>query len=37
MSCALALIFYPIDEPTCATMKRELEERRAGEVPDRQV
>ena len=28
MSCALALIFYPLDDATCETMKRELEERR---------
>jgi GPH family glycoside/pentoside/hexuronide:cation symporter len=32
ISCAAALIFYTIDEATCATMKRELEERRAGEA-----
>ncbi len=28
VSCAAALIFYTLDEATCATMKRELEERR---------
>ncbi len=33
MSCAFVLIFYTIDEATCATMKRELEERRGGETP----
>lgn len=33
MSCALALIFYNLDEATCATMKRDLEERRAAEAP----
>jgi GPH family glycoside/pentoside/hexuronide:cation symporter len=32
ISCAAALIFYTLDEATCATMKRELEERRAGEA-----
>ena len=32
ISCAAALIFYTIDEATCATMKRELEERRASEA-----
>ena len=34
MSCALALIFYNLDEPTCETMRRELEERRGGEAPE---
>ncbi len=33
MSCALVLIFYNLDEATCATMKRDLEERREGETP----
>ena len=32
-SCALALIFYPLDEQTCATMKRDLDARREGEEP----
>ena len=32
-SCALALIFYPLDEVTCATMKRDLDARREGEEP----
>jgi GPH family glycoside/pentoside/hexuronide:cation symporter len=32
ISCAAALIFYTLDEATCATMKRDLEERRAGEA-----
>jgi GPH family glycoside/pentoside/hexuronide:cation symporter len=32
MSCALALIFYPLDEETCATMKLDLEARREGEA-----
>jgi GPH family glycoside/pentoside/hexuronide:cation symporter len=31
ISCAFVLIFYTIDEATGATMKRELEERRAEE------
>ena len=30
-SCALALIFYPLNEETCATMKRDLDARREGE------
>ncbi len=34
ISCAAALIFYTIDEATCATMKRDLEERRAAEAPE---
>ena len=34
MSCALVLIFYPLDEATCETMKRELEERRGEEAPE---
>jgi GPH family glycoside/pentoside/hexuronide:cation symporter len=33
MSCALFLIFYPIDEATSAVMKRELEERRDERKP----
>ena len=33
ISCAFVLIFYTIDEATCATMKRDLEERRAQEAP----
>jgi GPH family glycoside/pentoside/hexuronide:cation symporter len=37
ISCVFVLIFYPLDEPTCAKMKRELEERRGGEMPDPQV
>ena len=32
ISCAAALIFYTLDEATCATMKRELDERRASEA-----
>jgi GPH family glycoside/pentoside/hexuronide:cation symporter len=32
VSCAFILIFYTIDEATCATMKRELEARRAAEA-----
>jgi len=28
ISCAFILIFYTIDEATCATMKHDLEERR---------
>jgi GPH family glycoside/pentoside/hexuronide:cation symporter len=32
ISCAFVLIFYTIDEATCATMKRELEERRELEA-----
>ena len=32
ISCAFVLIFYTIDEATCATMKRDLDERRAGEA-----
>ena len=34
ISCALAMIFYSLDEPTVATMKRELDERRAGEASE---
>ena len=34
MSCALALIFYPLDDATCETMRQELEERRGGEAPE---
>ena len=30
-SCALALIFYPLDDATCETMKRDLEARREEE------
>lgn len=33
MSCALALIFYRLDDATCETMRRELEARRAAEAP----
>ena len=32
MSCAIALIFYNIDEATVAEMKRDLDERRRGEM-----
>jgi GPH family glycoside/pentoside/hexuronide:cation symporter len=32
ISCAFILIFYTIDEATCATMKRDLEERRRKET-----
>ena len=34
MSCAIALIFYNLDEATCETMKSELEARRGGEAPE---
>jgi GPH family glycoside/pentoside/hexuronide:cation symporter len=34
MSCALILIFYPLDDATCATMKTDLEKRRGEETPD---
>jgi GPH family glycoside/pentoside/hexuronide:cation symporter len=33
ISCAFILIFYTIDEATCATMKRDLDERRSMETP----
>jgi GPH family glycoside/pentoside/hexuronide:cation symporter len=33
MSCALALVFYGLDDATCETMKRELEERRGEATP----
>jgi GPH family glycoside/pentoside/hexuronide:cation symporter len=33
MSCAAALIFYPLDDATCETMKQELEERREAASP----
>ncbi|MDX1501878.1 MAG: MFS transporter [Thermoanaerobaculia bacterium] len=32
ISCAFALFFYPLDDATCETMRRELEERREGEA-----
>ena len=34
ISCAAALIFYPLDDATCETMRRELEERRDDEAPE---
>ncbi len=34
MSCAFILIFYTLDEATCATMKRDLEERRGLETAE---
>jgi GPH family glycoside/pentoside/hexuronide:cation symporter len=34
ISCAFALVFYTIDEATCATMKRDLEERRGGGIAE---
>jgi GPH family glycoside/pentoside/hexuronide:cation symporter len=33
MSCALALVFYGLDDATCETMKRELEGRRGEATP----
>ena len=34
MSCAVVLLFYTLDEATCATMKQDLEERRGGETSE---
>jgi len=33
ISCAFILIFYTLDEATCATMKRDLDQRREEETP----
>ena len=33
ISCAFILIFYTLDEATCATMKRDLDQRRGEETP----